>query len=60
MLLEVTLQEVQKLKKDHLVEIKSLGQPPKPVRVILGGVVILNIDTVKKNGGDIIMKIMEG
>jgi dynein heavy chain len=48
------------LKKEHLVEIKSLGQPPKPVRVILGGVVILNIDTVRKNGGEIIIKNVEG
>jgi dynein heavy chain, axonemal len=59
-ILDQTLQEVQKLKKDHLVEIKSLGQPPKPVRIILGGVVILNQDTIKERGGEVIMRNVEG
>jgi len=39
--LELTLAEVSKLKKEHLVEIKSLGSPPNAVKVTLGGVVIL-------------------
>ena len=58
--LEATLAEVQKLKKDHLVEIKSLTNPPKAVRVTLGAVVILNQDTVRKKGGQIITKNIEG
>jgi dynein heavy chain len=33
-----------------LVEIKSLGSPPNAVKVTLAGVVILNLDYVKKNG----------
>lgn len=41
-ILAETLAEVQKLKKEHLVEIKSLGSPPTAVKVTLGGVVILN------------------
>lgn len=51
---------MQKLKKDHLVEVKSLPNPPKAVRVILGGIVILNLDFIKKNGGNIIQKKVEG
>jgi dynein heavy chain, axonemal len=47
---------VQKLKKDHIVEIKSLGAPPKAVKVIMGGVVILNQESIRRNGGDIVMK----
>lgn len=47
--------EVQKLKKEHLVEIKSLGSPPNAVKVTLAGVVILNSDQIKKKGGDILM-----
>lgn len=45
--MEETLQDVSKLKKEHLIEIKSLGKPPKPVIIILTGVVILNLDTLK-------------
>ncbi|CAD8198362.1 unnamed protein product [Paramecium pentaurelia] len=48
--LEQTLQEVQKLKKDHLVEIKSLVQPTRAVKVILGGAVILLQDHFKYTG----------
>lgn len=59
-ILEATLLEVQKLKKDHLVEVKSLPNPPKAVRVVLGGIVILNLDFVKKQGGNIILKKVEG
>ncbi len=47
--------EVKKLKKEHLVEIKALGSPPTAVKVTLGGVVILNLDTIKENGGTIIL-----
>jgi len=45
--LEFTLLEVQKLRKEHLVEIKSLISPPKAVRIILGGVVILLSESIK-------------
>lgn len=38
---------MQKLKKEHLVEIKSLLSPPKPVKVILGGVVVLLQESLK-------------
>ncbi|KAL4427402.1 hypothetical protein ABPG74_009674 [Tetrahymena malaccensis] len=55
-----TLAEVQKLKKEHLVEIKSLGSPPIAVKVTLGGVVILNMDAIRQNGGQIIMSNVEG
>ncbi|CAK81273.1 unnamed protein product (macronuclear) [Paramecium tetraurelia] len=48
--LEQTLQEVQKLKKEHLVEIKSLVQPTRAVKVILGGAVILLSDHIKYTG----------
>lgn len=53
--LNATLSKVRELKKDHLVEIKSLTSPPEAVRVVLAGVVILTTDFIKKNGGEIIM-----
>ena len=37
-----------------------MGAPPKAVRVILGGVVILNTETIRRNGGDIILRNIEG
>lgn len=43
-----------------MVEIKSLPQPPKAVKVVLGGVVLLLQEQIKKNGGEIIMKNIEG
>lgn len=55
-----TLAEVQKLKKEHLVEIKSLGSPPTAVKVTLGGVVLLNAEAIRQNGGQIIMTSVEG
>ncbi len=58
-MLEATLKEVEKLKKEHLVEIKSLPNPPKAVKVTMAGVVILNIDSIKKMGGNIIMKNLD-
>jgi len=58
-ILEVTLLEVQKLKKDHISEIKSLSNPPRALKVILGGIVILNLETIKKAGGNIIMKNLD-
>jgi dynein heavy chain len=54
------LAEVSKLKKDHLVEIKSLPNPPRACVIILGGMVVLLTDTIKKSGGEIIMKNVEG
>ncbi|CAD8154161.1 unnamed protein product [Paramecium pentaurelia] len=48
LLLDQTLQDVSKLKKEHLIEIKSLGKPPKPVVIILTGVVILNLDNLRQ------------
>ena len=58
--LEVTLAEVKKLKKEHLNEIKALSNPPLVIRVVLGGVVILLQDNIKKNGGQIIIKTTDG
>lgn len=43
------------MKKEHLTEIKALGSPPIGVKITLAGVVILLLDKIKKNGGDIIM-----
>lgn len=48
------------MKKEHLVEIKSLGSPPEAVKVTLGGVVILMSEKIKKNGGEILMSVKEG
>ncbi len=58
--LQNTLDEVKKLKKEHLVEIKSLGSPPNAVKVTLAGVVILLSDKIKKAGGEIIMAQKDG
>ncbi|EGR28022.1 hypothetical protein IMG5_184920, partial [Ichthyophthirius multifiliis] len=59
-ILSLTLAEVQKLKKEHLVEIKALGSPPQAVKITLAGVVILNTEKIKQNGGEIIMQVKEG
>ncbi len=56
-ILETTLKEVQKLKKDHLVELKALPNPVDTVRLVLGGMVILFQDYIKKElKGEIILK----
>lgn len=48
---------MQKLKKDHLVELKSLNNPVDTVRLVLGGMVILFQDYIKKElKGEIILK----
>ena len=54
--LQTCLKEVQKLESKHLTEIKSLTAPPEACKVIVGSVVILNFDYIKKIGGEIIMK----
>jgi dynein heavy chain len=43
-----------------LGEIKTLSSPPRAVTVTLAGLVILNTEKIKKNGGDIIMTMKEG
>jgi dynein heavy chain, axonemal len=58
--LEITLAEVKKLKKDHLNEIKALANPPNVIRVVLGGIVILLQDSIKRAGGQIVIKTVEG
>ena len=58
--LEITLTEVKKLKKDHLNEIKAFTNPAIVIRVVLGGVVILLQDKIKSNGGQIIIKNIDG
>jgi len=39
---------MKKLKVEHLVEIKSLKQPPSAVSLVLAGVCILMQDEIKK------------
>jgi dynein heavy chain len=51
---------VKKLKKDHLNEIKALANPPNVIRVVLGGIVILLQDSIKKAGGQIVIKTVDG
>jgi hypothetical protein len=51
---------VKKLKKDHLNEIKALANPPNVIRVVLGGIVILLQDSIKRAGGQIVIKTVEG
>lgn len=58
--LEITLAEVKKLKKDHLNEIKALANPPNVIRVVLGGIVILLQDSIKRAGGQIVVKTNDG
>jgi dynein heavy chain len=48
------------LKKDHLNEIKNLPNPPVAIKVTLAGVVILCQDAIKKQGGSIIIKTVDG
>ena len=55
-MLDETMKEVAKLENKHLVEIKSLTNPPEPVKIVLGGVVILCIDVIRQKGGE--MKTM--
>ena len=52
--------EVKKLKKDHLNEIRALANPPNVIKVVLGGIVILLQDQIKKVGGQIVIKTVEG
>jgi dynein heavy chain len=48
--------KVNELKKEHLVEVKSLGTPPEAVKIVLAAVVVLLTDVVIKDiGGEIIM-----
>jgi len=54
------LAEVKKLKKDHLNEIRALANPPNVIKVVLGGIVILLQDQIKKVGGQIVIKTVEG
>ncbi len=61
MKLELAVAEVKKLKKDHIVEVKALKNPPSACVVILGGMCILLLDKLKELGcPDIIKKNEEG
>ena len=51
--LNKTLDEVKKLKKEHLVEIKSFTNPSDVIVIVLQAVIILVIDEIKEKGGDI-------
>ena len=51
---------MKKLKKDHLNEIKAFTNPAIVIRVVLGGVVILLQDKIKNNGGQVIIKNVDG
>lgn len=57
--LAATLAKVSELRKDHLVEVKSLGTPPEAVKITLAGVVILNTDFIKKVGEIIITPVKD-
>ncbi|KAL4440889.1 hypothetical protein ABPG74_009302 [Tetrahymena malaccensis] len=54
-----TLKNVSELKKEHLVEVKSLQTPPEAVKITLAGVVILCTDHVKKVGEIIITAVKD-
>lgn len=60
MKLDKTMEEVKKLKKEHLVEIKSFTNPSEVIVIVLQAVIILVIDNIKKKGGDIQFKIING
>jgi dynein heavy chain len=47
------LKEVEKLKKEHLVEIKSFTNPSDVIVIVLQAVIILVLDKIKEKGGDI-------
>ncbi len=51
---------MKKLKKDHLNEIKALANPPVVIKVVMGGIVILLQDQIKKVGGQIVIKTVDG
>lgn len=51
---------MKKLKKEHLNEIRALANPPSVIRVVLGGVVCLLLDKLKSQGGNIIVKTVDG
>lgn len=55
-----TLDEVKKLKKEHLVEIKSFTNPSDVIVIVLQAVIILVLDKIKEKGGDIQHKIVNG
>lgn len=50
---------MRELKKDHLVEVKSLANPPEAVRVVLAAVVILLTDHIKRVGEIIITAVKD-
>lgn len=58
--LNKTLDEVKKLKKEHLVEIKSFTNPSDVIVIVLQAVIILVIDEIKEKGGDIQVKMVNG
>jgi len=58
--LELTLAEVRKLKKEHLVEIKSFTTPSEVIVLVCQAVIILTYDIIKARGGDIVMKMVDG
>jgi hypothetical protein len=39
--------------------VKSVNNPAMPVRIILGGLVIMNENLIKTNGGNVIMVTSE-
>lgn len=57
--LAATLIKVSELKKEHLVEVKSLGTPPEAVKITLAGVVIMNTDYIKKVGEIIVTPVKD-
>ena len=51
---------MKKLKKEHLNEIRALANAASVIRVVLGGVVCLLLDKLKSQGGNIIVKTVDG
>ena len=54
-ILEQTLINIQKVKKEHLVEIKSLNSPPVAVKTCLTSLVILCERYIIEKGGEMIL-----
>lgn len=49
--------KVNELQKNHLDEIRSLGQPPEIIKLVLASVVILNEALFKDKGGIIMTPV---
>ena len=48
--LDAILAEVKLVKKESLIEMKTLSNPPKAIKIVLSAICILNLEYIKKNG----------